>query len=107
MDLCQFTPVQHQGHSSGVFPIPSQAFFNGAWVTPNLTGRDWGEEVVVAVVVSSQAYLTQRLGTREMPFHRAHTGLGGAAWWGPQKSWTHWAVLSTILLKGWTPARTS
>lgn len=31
------------------------------------------------------------------------TGLGAAA----KKSQTRWAVLSTILLKGWTPTRTS
>lgn len=37
-DLCQFTPVQHQRHSSGAFPTLSQVFLNGAWVTPNLIG---------------------------------------------------------------------
>lgn len=54
----------------------------------------------------------QHLGTQETPFHGADTGLGagdkgGAVCHSPKKSWTRWVVLSTILMKGWTPARTS
>lgn len=49
----------------------------------------------------------QQPGTWETLFHGADTGLGAGAQGGavchsPKKRWTHWVVLSTILLKGWT-----